>query len=275
MKRTVGPSIRHDKMSMTTVLITGASGGIGLALAKRFAAEGYSLVLVARSSDKLAAVANELGRVRVDTIAADLATPDGAEAVAKSVSEAGLTIDILINNAGAGLHGPFAATPLERELELIQLNVASLVHLTKRLLPGMLARRGGHIVNVASVAAFLPGPYQSVYYATKAFVLSFSEAIAEELASSGVSVTTLCPGPTTTGFHAAARVRRARPVGTGFWMTADAVAEATVKAVRRKRRVVVPGIRQRLMVLGIRLLPRRLVSRVVRIASEPARDSRG
>ncbi|MDH4044629.1 MAG: SDR family oxidoreductase [Gemmatimonadota bacterium] len=255
---------------MTTVLVTGASGGIGLAIAKRFAADGYDLVLVARASDRLAAVASELGRVRVDTIAADLATPGGADAVAAAVAAAGWDIDILVNNAGAGLHGAFATTPLERELQLIQLNVSSLVQLTKRLLPGMLTRRRGRIVNIASVAAFLPGPFQSVYYATKAFVLSFSEALAEELRGTGVGVTTVCPGPTVTGFHEAAQVRRARPVGPGFWMTADAVAEATVRAVRKKRRLVVPGIRQRVLVWGIWLLPRWLVARVARVTSEPA-----
>lgn len=255
---------------MTTVLITGASGGIGLSIAKRFATEGYDLVLVARSSDRLAAVAEELRRVRVDTVAADLATPGGADTVVAAVAEAGLDIDILVNNAGAGLYGPFAATPLERELEMIQLNVSSLVQLTKRIMPGMLARRRGRIVNVASVAAFLPGPYQSVYYATKAFVLSFSEALAEELRGTGVGITTVCPGPTVTGFHAAARVRRARPVGAGFWMSADAVAEATVRAVQKGQRVVIPGIRQRVLVWGIRLLPRWLVARVAGMTSEPA-----
>jgi hypothetical protein len=255
---------------MTTVLITGGSSGIGLALATRYAADGYNLVLVGRSEPRLAEVAHELRHVRVDTIVADLATPEGARVVAAAVEQRGLSVDILVNNAGAGLHGAFAGTPLERELELVQLNVASVIQLTKALLPGMLSRGRGHVVNIASVAAFLPGPFQSVYYATKAFVLSFSEALAEELRSSAVGVTAVCPGPTTTGFHAAALVRRARPFRPGYFLTARAVAEATVRGVRRNRRVVVPGLKHRLLVLAIQLAPRRLVAWASGVAGRPA-----
>jgi hypothetical protein len=255
---------------MATVLITGASGGIGLALARRYAAEGYSLGLVARSSEALATAANELSPAHVETIPADLTTPEGPDIVATAVERAGLAVDILVNNAGAGLHGSFADTPLDRELELIRLNIGAMLHLTKRLLPGMLARGRGHVVNVASVAAFLPGPYQSVYYATKAFVLSFSEALAEELRGSGVGVTAVCPGPTTTGFHAAAGVRRARPFRPGAYLTPDAVAEATVRGVRRNRRIVVPGLKYRLLVLALQLAPRRLASRASAAANKPA-----
>ena len=255
---------------MTTVLITGASSGIGLALARRYAAERYDLVLAARSGPKLADVARELSRVRVDTIVADLATPEGPAVVGTAVARAAVAVDILINNAGAGLHGPFTQTSLERELELVQLNVASVLELTKRLLPGMLTRRHGHVVNIASVAAFLPGPYQSVYYATKAFVLSFSEALAEELRGTGVGVTVVCPGPTATEFHAAAHVRRARPLSRGLFLTAEAVAEATVRGVRARRRVVVPGLKHRLLVFAIQLAPRRLVTWASGLAGRPA-----
>lgn len=255
---------------MTTALITGASSGIGLALARRYAADGYDLILVARSSERLAAVARELHQVRVDTISADLATPEGPDTVAAGVERARQRVDILVNNAGAGLHGPFAQTPLARELELVQLNVGAVLRLTKCLLPGMLARGRGHVVNVASVAAFLPGPYQSVYYATKAFVLSFSEALAEELRGTGVGVTAVCPGPTTTGFHTAAHVRRARPFGRSAFITAEAVAEATVRGVRRNRRVVVPGLKHRLLVLAIQVVPRPLVARASAFANKPA-----
>jgi len=255
---------------MTTALVTGASGGIGLAIAKHFATAGYDLVLVSRSHDRLATAARDLGSGRVDTIAADLAAPEAGAAVAEAVGRLGQQVDVLVNNAGVGLFGPFAETPLERELAMIQLNVASLVDLTKRFLPGMLARRHGHVVNVASVAAFLPGPYQSVYYATKAFVLSFSEALAEEVRETGVGVTAVCPGPVTTGFHTAADVRRARPLNRGLFLTPDAVAAATLRAVRQGTRLVVPGWRQRLMVGAIRLAPRGLVARFSAHASEPA-----
>lgn len=255
---------------MTTVLITGATSGIGRALAKRCAADGYELMLTARGPEGLRGVANTLGDVRVKTVAADLAAPDGADIIAAAIDGAGIEIDLLVNNAGAGLHGAFASTSLERELELVQLNVASVLRLTKRLLPGMLARRRGHVVNVASVAAFLPGPYQSVYYASKAFVLSFSEALGEELVGSGVCVTAVCPGPTFTHFHEAAGVRRARPLARAHFMTAEAVADAVLNAVRRRRRVVVPGLRNRLLVSALRMAPRRLVAWVSGRASQPA-----
>jgi len=256
---------------MATVLVTGASGGIGLAVARRFATAEYDLILVARSRDKLEEIRRELGPVRVETIVADLATPDGAAAVAAAVEDAGLTVDILVNNAGVGLFGPFLETPLPRERAMVQLNVTSVLDLTKRFLPGMVARRRGHVVNVASVAAFLPGPYQSVYYATKAFVLSFSEALAEELRDTGVSVSAICPGPTTTGFQARAGVTRARPLNRALFLAPEAVAEATFDAVRRRRRIVVPGWRQRVMVAAIGLAPRRLVARLSARASEPSR----
>jgi len=260
---------------MTTVLVTGGSGGIGLAIAKRFAAEGYDLFLAARSADKLAAAAAELAPARVETAVVDLATSAGPAALLAAVGRAGMTVDILVNNAGVGLFGPFPETPLDRELAMIQLNVASLLELTKACLPGMLARRRGHIVNVASVAAFLPGPYQSVYYATKAFVLSFSEALAEELRGHGVSVTAVCPGPTVTGFHSAAQVRRARPLKRGLFLTTERVADATLDAVRRGRRVAIPGWRQRLMVAAIRLAPRGVVARLSSLASTPATTAEG
>jgi short-subunit dehydrogenase len=254
---------------MTTVLITGATSGIGLAIARRYAREGYDLALAARTNAKLAEIARELSTVRVDTFAADLAHPTGAAELAAAVADAGLSVDILVNNAGAGLHGRFSDTPLERELDLVRLNMASVLVLTKALLPAMLARGRGHIVNVASVAAFLPGPYQSVYYASKAFLLSFSDALAEELRGTGVGVTAVCPGPTATGFHAAAGVRRARPLNRALFLTADAVAEATWRGVRHGRRLVVPGWRHRLLVLAIRLAPRRLVARASARAGRP------
>lgn len=257
---------------MATVLITGASAGIGMALARRYAADGYDLLLSARSTDRLADLARDIRGVRVDTFPADLADPQGPGGLAAEIEQAGRHVDVLINNAGAGLHGRFAATPLERELELIQLNGASLIALTKAFLPGMLSRRRGHVVNVASVAAFLPGPYQSVYYATKAFVLSFSEALAEELRGTGVGVTAVCPGPIRTGFQATAGVRRAHPVRPGLFLTPEAVAEAAWRGVRAGRRIVVPGWKHRLLVAAIQLAPRGLVARASERAGRPEGD---
>jgi len=227
-------------------------------------------MLSARSGDRLIEIARELAHVRVETVTADLSRPDGVHTIATAVTQTGMDVDILMNNAGAGLHGPFAQTPLDRELELVQLNVASLLALTKHFLPGMVARRRGHIVNVASVAAFLPGPYQSVYYASKAFVLSFSEALAEELRDTGVLVSAVCPGPTTTGFHAAAGVRRARPLRAGLFMDPAVVADVAMNALARHRRLVIPGWRNRLMVGALRLAPRQVVARISANASVPA-----
>jgi short-subunit dehydrogenase len=205
----------------------------------------------------------------VETVVADLATAGGAEDVAVAVRQAGLVVDLLVNNAGAGLHGSFVSTPLERELQMLQLNAASVLQLIKAFLPGMVQRGSGHIVNVASVAAFLPGPYQSVYYATKAFVLSISEALAEELRGTGVWVTAVCPGPTSTGFHASAGVRRARPLSRRVFLSPEAVAEAAFRGVRARRRLVVPGWKHRLLVLAIQLAPRRLVAWASERAGRP------
>lgn len=260
---------------MTTVLITGASAGIGMALARRYAADGYDLLLTARSTDRLADLARETRGVRVDTFPADLADPRGPGRLAAAIERAGCRVDVLINNAGAGLHGRFADTPLDRELELIQLNTSSLIALTKAFLPAMLSRGRGHVVNVASVAAFLPGPYQSVYYATKAFVLSFSEALAEELRGTGVGVTAVCPGSTRTGFQASAGVRRAHPIRSGLILTPEAVAEATWRAVREGRRIVVPGWKHRVLVAAMQLAPRRWVARASEWAGRPDGDGPG
>jgi short-subunit dehydrogenase len=246
---------------MTTALITGASGGIGLELARRCAADGYDLVLVARSGDKLEALANRIGGSRVQVVVADLATAEGAERVLAAVSAGGAEVDLLVNNAGVGLHGAFARTPIDRELAMIQLNIASLLQLTKGLLPGMLARGRGHVVNIASVAAYVPGPNQSVYYATKAFVRSFSDSLAAELRGTGVAVTAAYPGPVTSGFHTAAGVPPAGRLYRWFLEPPDTVAEAIWQAVRRRAPRVVPGMRHRLLLGVVRLVPRGLVAR--------------
>jgi uncharacterized protein len=246
---------------MATALITGASGGIGLELAKHWAAEGYDLVLVARSGDRLDALVRGLSGIRTQVIVADLATADGSERVLEAVAAAGLDVDLLVNNAGAGLQGPFVRTAIGRELAMVQLNVGSLLQLTKGLLPGMVARGHGHIVNIASVAAYVPGPNQSVYYATKAFVRSFSDSLAAELRGTGVAVMAAYPGPVATGFHAAAGVRRSGRLYDWFLEDPGDVAEAIARAVRRRSARVVPGWRHRLLLGVMRILPRRAIAR--------------
>jgi short-subunit dehydrogenase len=255
---------------MTTALITGASGGIGLELAWRFARRGCDLVLVARRAGQLSALADRLRQetgVAVTPVPTDLADPASARRLCETLAERGVAIDVLVNNAGVGLYGPFAGTSLDVEHAMIQLNVTSLVELTKLLLPGMVARGRGRIVNVASTAGFQPGPLMSVYYATKAFVIAFSEALAEELAGSGVTVTTACPGATRTGFQAAAGLPGVRALQRGAVMDAAEVADAIYRGAIAGRRLVIPGLLNRLHVQGLRLAPRRLVTRLVQVVN--------
>jgi short-subunit dehydrogenase len=251
-------------------LVTGASGGIGLELARVLAREGCHLVISARTHSALETVARDLSssyNVAVHTVAADLATPDGARALISEVASAGLDIDVLVNNAGFGLFGEFGTTSLEDEQRMIDLNVSALVTLTKLCLPGMLARRRGRVLNVASTAAFLPGPNMAVYYATKAFVLSFSEAIGDELRGSGVTVTVLCPGPTATGFQDAARMQKSRLV-QGTMMSAADVAESGYRGMMDGQPVVIPGVMNRLVPWLVRITPRRLTTMLSRRAAE-------
>jgi short-subunit dehydrogenase len=250
-----------------TALITGASGGIGLELARRFAAGGYDLVLVARSAGKLEELAGELrkhgGAVRV--LAKDLARPESPEEVFQELEAAGIAVDVLVNNAGFATYGPFVEIDLGRELEELQLNVVTLTHLTKKLLPGMLARRRGGVLNLASTAGFQPGPLMAVYYATKAYVISFSEALAEELSGTGVAVSVLCPGPTATGFQQRAGMEASK-LFSGMLQVADAaaVARAGYEGFRAGKRIVIPGLINKVGVQSIRVSPRALITKMVK-----------
>jgi uncharacterized protein len=252
--------------SSETVLVTGASSGIGAELARVFAKGGASLVLTARSVDKLEALASELrqthgGTVRV--VAADLGAQDGLERLLQRLSEEAVPVDVLVNNAGYAGFGPFTETRWAEEAGMLQLNVVSLTELTKRLLPGMVARGRGGVLNVASTAAFQPGPLMAVYYATKAYVLSFSEALAEELRGSGVVVTALCPGATESGFQVRAAMQASKLVNGKRLMDAATVAQAGYDGFRRGSPVVIPGFQNRLLVQSVRFTPRRWVTRIV------------
>lgn len=251
-------------------LITGASSGIGLELARILAANHHDVVLAARSEAKLAALAAEAGRhgVRSRVIACDLSETGAAEALAARAIEDGWTIDVLVNNAGYGLYGPFTETPLDVELAMIRLNIVSLTELTKRLLPPMVSRRRGRILNVASTAAFFPGPLMAVYYATKAYVLSFTEAIANELDGTGVTVTALCPGPTESGFQAAAQLQESKLVAGKRLPTSREVAQAGYDAMMAGKVVEVVGASNKLTVQLPRVFPRAVMRRVVRSAQE-------
>jgi uncharacterized protein len=250
-----------------TALITGASSGIGADLARLFARDGYDLVLVARSEGKLHELAKELG-VTSTVIVADLAKPDAARMIADTLIEKSINIDVLVNNAGLGIAGPFVTNDLGRELEIIQVNVVALTQLTKLLLPGMVSRKRGRILNVASTAAFQPGPLMAVYYATKAYVLSFSEAIADELRDTPVTVTALCPGPTATGFGSVAGMEETRLFTMRKPMSSAKVAELGYEGMKKGRRVVVTGMMNRLLVQSVRVSPRRLATMIVRKLQE-------
>ena len=252
-------------MNRPTALITGASSGIGRSLARLFARDGYDLVLVARRADALQELASEIAEahgVRTRAFAVDLARSDGARVLHAMLEADRLAIDVLVNNAGFGLQGAFAALPVERQLEMIQLNVTTLTDLTGRLLPGMLQRGTGGILNVGSTAGFQPGPYMAVYYATKAYVNSFSEALAEELSGSPLLVSCLAPGPTATGFAAEAGVADT-PLFGGEVMAVDEVARIGYDGWKAGKALVVAGRRNRLRALTVRLAPRSLVRKAV------------
>ena len=248
-----------------TALVTGASYGIGYELARLLAADGYDLVLVARGEERLARAAAELGG---RALALDLARADAPRELSERLRADGTSVDVLVNNAGFGNFGMFAETDLAQELEMLQLNVVALTHLTKLFLPPMLERRSGRILNVASTAGFQPGPLMAVYFASKAYVISFSEALAEELRGTGVRLTVLCPGSTKTGFQKRAYAGDAERAARGGEMDAREVALAGYRGLSAGRTLVVPGLKNRLMAGAVRLAPRGLTTRLVRKMQE-------
>lgn len=250
-----------------TVLITGASSGIGYELAKLFARDGYDLVLVARSRTTLEAVAKELYQIHaknVKPIAIDLSESGSVDMLITDLQERKIHIDILVNNAGFGVYGFFTATSAQAERAMIELNMGAVTHLSKALLPGMLTRGEGKILNVASTAAFQPGPLMAVYYATKAYVLSFSEALSNELRGTGVNVCVLCPGPTRSGFMKRAAMERSRLFCFGV-MNAAVVARIGYQGLMAGKTVIIPGFKNGLLAFGVRFMPRKLVPYLVRM----------
>lgn len=248
----------------SATLITGASAGIGAEFARLLGAEGETLVITARRQDRLEALADELRRahgVRVECIVADLARKESADLVAEKIGALGLEVGTLINNAGFGLTGAFADQPTDRVIEMLELNIVALTRLTRIFLPNMRARRAGGIINAASTAAFLPGPYMSAYYASKAYVLSFSEALAHELRGSGVVVTALCPGPTQTEFQKIAGMAET-PLLRRLSMSSREVARLGLAGHRAGKAVVITGIGNKLTPFAARLVPRSLMARI-------------
>ncbi|SFJ85228.1 hypothetical protein SAMN05216275_11348 [Streptosporangium canum] len=252
-----------------TALVTGASSGLGAEFATQLAAQGHDVILVARSGDRLAALAERLvadHSVRAHVLVQDLARPDAARRVAEQVTDHGLHVDLLVNNAGFGTCGRFEEISTGRDHEQLMVNVVALVDLTHELLPGMLARGGGSVINVASNAGFQPSPYFAVYGASKAFVLNFGLALRQEYRKRGIRVLTLCPGPVETGFFEAIGTRNAAV--TGSFTTPEPVVRATLRALERGRGYVVPGFGN---ALGAHLTPRRPRTLVAAIAERVTR----
>jgi len=245
-------------MAKRTALITGASAGIGLALAQVFAQQGHDLILVARREDKLNALAADLKAkhgTQSTVIAMDLTADGAAAALFADLERRKLTVDMLVNNAGFATYGLFAETEVDADLQLLHLNIVTLTHLTKLLLPGMKARRYGKIMNLGSTGSFTPGPLTAIYCASKAFVLSLSEALACELRGTGVTVTALCPGATKSEFQAVAKMEKSRIVRGGM-MSAEAVAEIGYRGLMRGKTIVIPGATNRLLPIFARIVPR-------------------
>jgi short-subunit dehydrogenase len=259
----------NAKSKRETALITGASAGIGLDLA-RLMAPDHDLILVARSQGKLEALGKELEAQHgshVHVLPADLSRPESPGEIFMEIARRGLQVDVLINNAGFGVYGYFSKTSLPDELHMVQVNITALTHLTKLALPGMLERKHGRIMHVASTAGFQPGPLMSVYYATKAYVLSFSEAIANELNGSGVTVTCLCPGPTETEFASRAKLEKTRLFKLGA-MTSHDVARIGLAGMLRGRTLIVPGVKNKLLAQSVRFSPRKVVTAIARMIQE-------
>lgn len=252
-----------------SAFITGASGGIGYEFARLIAADQIDLVLVARNHDKLQRIKTELEntyKIRVDILPKDLSQPNAAREVYEVVKN--MDIEMLINNAGFGEFGEFIHTPWLKESQMIQLNITTLTQFTKLFLPQMVARKGGFIMNVASTAAFQPGPLMAVYYATKAYVLSFTEAIAEEVKDSGVKITALCPGPTESGFQSTAHMEDSKLVKNKKMPSAQEVAQYGYESLKRGKVVAVHGLQNKILANSVKFFPRNLVSSMVKKMQE-------
>lgn len=254
-----------------TALITGASGGIGYELAKVFARHRFDLVVVARSELKLKRLANGLRHsynIDVEVMPKDLADPAAPDDLHAALQERSIAVDVLVNNAGFATYGFFAELELQRELQMLQLNIVTLTHLTKLFLPAMVERGEGKIMNVASTAAFQPGPLMAGYYASKAYVLSFSEAIANELQDTGVTVTALCPGPTESDFQQRASMEDSKLFSNQQIMDAETVAQIGFEGMMAGKTVVIPGFKNRILSLTPRFVPRDVTTQIVRKIQE-------
>ena len=245
-------------------LVTGASSGIGADLAKLFAQGGHDLVLVARNEEALRGVAADCEKhgVKAHVLVKDLNNEKAAGEIFSELAARGIAVDVLVNNAGFGTHGEFAATDLEQEVGMIRVNIIALIQLTRLFLPPMIERGAGKIMNVASMAGFAPGPYMSVYYASKAFVLSHSIALAQEVKKSGVIVSVVCPGPTKTDFQRRAKIAESKLFKRPRSMSSWDVAKAGYEGLMKGKMIVVPGFSNKVIRVASKVMPRGIVAKV-------------
>lgn len=265
----------HSSSPARTVLVTGASSGIGLELATICAREGHRPVLVARREDALHEVAQRIEQaygIYPEVVPVDLGEAGATQALARTLETRGIAVDMLVNNAGFATRGFFARTDLEATHALLEVNVVALTTLTRLLLPPMLARRAGRILNVASIAGYFPGPLTATYNASKAFVISFTEALANELKGTGVTATALCPGPTRTGFEVRAGLATTQAF-RGTVMDAKAVAEEGYRAMMRGSTIAVPGLENRMRMWPVRFVPRWILAHFARRFHETSEDA--
>ena len=258
-----------------TALITGASSGIGYELAKQFAKNHRDLVLVARNLQVLHKLADDLANqysISAWTLSKDLANPTAPSEIFEELEKQSIKVDYLVNNAGFGLQGLFWELDKQSQHDIIQVNVSALTHLTRLFLPGMVQRKSGGILNVASTEAFQPGPLMAVYYASKAYVLSFTQALSNELHGTGVTATVLCPGPTRTGFQKRARLGNSRLFRRGV-MDPEPVAKAGYQGLMKGKRIITPGLSNRLLATTVRTVPTGTVLRMVRRLNESREDT--
>jgi short-subunit dehydrogenase len=255
----------------TTALITGASAGLGAQFAKLFARDTCDVVLVARRKDRLDALAAELSQahgIKAHVLPVDLMAPDAAGRITAELEKWGVEVEFLVNNAGFGTTGRFWELEADKELGEVQVNIVTLVRLTRALLPGMVRRGRGHILNIGSTAGFQPGPFMATYYASKAFVNSFTEALAYELVGTGVTATVSCPGATATEFFEVAGNQTSRLFRMGT-MTAEEVAGEAYRAMRAGRPLVVHGLKNKLAAFSVRLGPRGWVRAIAAAMNRP------
>lgn len=258
--------VSNNERRRNTALVTGASSGIGREFARLLAEHGHDVVLVARRTTRLEELANELQQryaVQATVVAMDLSETNAAQEIYSEVRRRGIEIDVLVNNAGFNVYGPFVQTDLENEMRMIEVNIKALVALTKLAVRGMVERGFGRILNLGSTGSFAPAPLDSLYAASKAFVLSFSEAIAEELKGTGVTVTVLCPGPTQTEFAARAGMSDTK-IFSGRLMSVQQVASIGYRALMRGQTTVVTGLANKIQIWSMRFAPRSFVRRIAK-----------